>query len=178
MKGTCRIRDIRIDVQSRRPVAVVEFYDKQEFLSEADELIASDMLDIEIKKHRKKRSLSANAYAWVLMDKLASVLSIPKEKIYKDIVRNIGGNTTSVTVQKEACDRLLEQWSRNGLGWFGEVVYRNEQYCDVMLYYGSSTYDTKQMSRLIELVIQECEAQGIATETLQNAAYLEGLLSQ
>ena len=42
-----------------------------------------------------------------------------------------------------------------------------------MLYYGSSTYDSAQMSRLIDLVVQECQAQGIETKTPEELALLK-----
>lgn len=178
MKVTGKIKGITIDIDSRRPIVTVEINEKQEFLGNADELTKAGILDIELKKHREKRSLSANAYAWMMMDRLAEALSISKKEIYRDIIRNIGGNTAYITVISGAEDKLIKEWSRNGLGWFGEVINRRNEFCDVVLFYGSSTYDTKQMSRLIELVIQECESLGIPTETLERAAYMEGLLSQ
>ena len=178
MKVTGKIKDITLDIESRHPIVMLEINEKQEMLCHADELMKAECLDVEMKKHRKKRSLSANAYAWAMMDQLAEALSIPKEKIYRDIIKNIGGNSTYVKVREDACEKLIEQWSKNGLGWCGEIIDTDEEYADIVLYYGSSTYDTKQMSRLIELVIQECEEQGISTETLERAAYWEGLLER
>lgn len=35
----------------------------------------------------------------------------------------------------------------------------------MILYFGSSSYDTVQMSRLIDLLIEDCKAQGIETAT-------------
>lgn len=178
MKVTGKIRDITLDIESRHPIVTLEINERQDMLSSADELMKADCLDIEMKKHRKKRSLSANAYAWVLMDQLAETHCIPKEQIYKQTIKNIGGNSTYVKVRQDACDKLIEQWSKNGLGWCGEIIDTDGEYSDIVLYYGSSTYDTKQMSRLIELVIQECEAVGISTESLERAAYWEGLLER
>ncbi len=167
-----------LDIASRHPIVTLEINEKQEMLCNADELTAAECLDIEMKKHRNKRSLSANAYAWVMMDRLAEELTIPKEKIYRDIIKNIGGNCTYVKVRNDTIDKLIEEWDKKGLGWCSEVIDGDGDYTEVALYYGSSTYDTKQMSRLIELVIQECEEQGISTETLERAAYMEGLLQQ
>ena len=48
-----------------------------------DELHETDV-DVTVKKHREKRSLDANAYAWVLMDKLAllaRMLELKKENL-------------------------------------------------------------------------------------------------
>jgi hypothetical protein len=57
-------------------------------------------------------------------------------------------------------------WEHNGLGWVTERSPSKIEGCtNVTLYYGSSTYDTAQMSRLIDLVIQECKQQDIDTMT-------------
>ena len=50
------------------------------------------LYDLEIKEHRKKRSLDANAYAWVLINKIADALRITPKEIYRQAIQNIGGN--------------------------------------------------------------------------------------
>lgn len=122
------------------------------------------LYDLEVKEHREKRSLDANAYAWVMMDKLAEATHIPKEDIYREAIRNIGGNTETVCVKAAAADKLRESWGRNGLGWLTEEAPSKLPGCtNVILYYGSSTYDTKQMSRLIDNLVSDCKALGIET---------------
>lgn len=121
-------------------------------------------VDVTIKKHRKKRSLDANAYAWVLMDKLAEAVGRPKMQIYRDVVKDVGGNTETVCVRDKAVDRLRESWSRNGAGWVTETQKSKLPGCtNVTLYYGSSVFDTAQMSRLIDNLVQDCAALGIET---------------
>ena len=67
---------------------------------------------------------------------------------------------------EKAVDKLVQLWGKNGLGWAADVVDSKIDGCkNVVLYQGSSTYDTRQMSRLIDLVVQECRAQGIETAT-------------
>lgn len=118
----------------------------------------------EIKEHRQKRSLDANAYAWVLMDKLAEATKIPKAEIYREAVRNIGGNAETVCVKKKAADKLRSAWGGNGLGWCSEETPSKLEGCtNVILYYGSSTYDVAQMSRLIDNLVSDCKALGIET---------------
>ena len=121
-------------------------------------------VEVTIKKARKKRSLDANAYAWVLMDKLAAVLGYKKEDIYRYAIRNIGGNSDTVCVQNRAVERLRESWSRNGIGWVSEIMPSKIDDCtNVILYYGSSTFDSYQMSRFIDLLVQDCKSCGIET---------------
>lgn len=128
-----------------------------------DDLHETDV-EVTIKKHRKKRSLDANAYAWVLMDKLAEATGRPKMQIYRDAVKDVGGNTETVCVRDKAVDRLREGWSRNGAGWVTETMPSKLDGCtNVLLYYGSSSFDTAQMSRLIDNLVQDCAALGIET---------------
>ena len=121
-------------------------------------------VDATFKKHRKKRSLDANAYAWVLMDKLAFATGLTKEQIYRSAVKDIGGNTETVCAVDESVDRLRTAWGMNGLGWQSETTPSKIPGCtNVILYYGSSTYDAQQMSRLIDGLIQDCRSLNIET---------------
>ena len=126
---------------------------------------------LEIKEHRNKRSLDANAYCFVLIDKIATELGVDKTSVYREAVRNIGGNNTVVCVKNEAVESLRNAWEQKGLGWLTETLPSKIGDCtNVFLYYGSSTYDTKQMSRLIDNIIQDAKAIGIETETPVNLA--------
>lgn len=120
----------------------------------------------EIERKRKKRSTDANAYFFTLADKLAERLNIPKTEIYRNYVKEIGGVSETVCVKTEAVQKLCEGWKHNGLGWQTDTVPSKIDGCtNVILYYGSSTYNTEQMSRLINLVVEDCKVQGIETRT-------------
>jgi hypothetical protein len=117
-----------------------------------------------IKEKKKRRSLDANAYAWVLMDKLAEKTGISKTEIYRQYVKEIGGNSETVCVIDRAVDKLCQCWEDKGLGWQTELLQSKLDGCtNVVLYYGSSVYDSKQMSRLIELIVQDCKENDIPT---------------
>ena len=119
----------------------------------------------EVKEYKEKRSLDANAYAWVLLGKLQDKLHIPKENIYKDLIRNIGSYEV-IPIKNEAVDKFKEAWSKKGLGWITETTKSKlGGYTNVIAYYGSSIYDTKEMTRFIELIIQECEQLDIETKS-------------
>lgn len=118
-----------------------------------------------VKEYKKKRSLNSNSYAWVLLGKLAEKLRIPKTDIYRNYVKEIGGNTKDIVcVQDKALDKLRSAWESNGLGWVTDTLPSKIDGCtNVILYYGSSTYDVEQMSRLIQLIVQDCKEFGIET---------------
>lgn len=120
--------------------------------------------DYTLSKEKKKRSLDANAYAWVLMDKLAAVTGVSKTEVYRHAIREVGGNSDVIRVKAEAVDAVKAGWERNGLGWQAEVLTADDPAMrNVVLYYGSSTYDSAQMSRLIDGLIQDAQALGIET---------------
>lgn len=114
---------------------------------------------------KQRRSMTANAYSWLLIGKLASVLKKPSEEIYREIVQNIGDNFDVLAMRTEAVLEFKKHWEARGLGW--QVVRIGEHdlrgYEEIAAYYGSSIYDTRQMSALIDLVVQECKEQGIET---------------
>ena len=121
---------------------------------------------VEVKQQHKGRSLDANAYCWVLIGKLAAKTGISKSDIYRNAIREIGGNSETVCVQDKAVDKLCRGWCHNGEGWQAETSKSKIEGCtNVTLYYGSSVYDTKQMSRLIDSIVQDCKAVGIETMT-------------
>lgn len=127
----------------------------------------------EVREYRKKRTLDANAYFWTLCGKLAEATNQRKEDIYRDSIRNIGGNTETVCVKDCAVEKLQKGWSHNGLGWVTDTMPSKLRGCvNVILYYGSSTYDTAQMSRLIDNIVQDCKAVGIETMTPEELARL------
>lgn len=131
-----------------------------------DDLKSAENLSIKIGKFKQKRSLDANAYCWVMISKLAEKLNIPKTDIYRAAIREIGGNSDIVCVQDKAVDSLCDGWERNGIGWQTETMPSKIEGCtNVVLYYGSSTYDKAQMSRLINNIVEECRQLGIETKS-------------
>lgn len=114
---------------------------------------------------KQGRSLTANAYAWALIGKLAAKLSQPVTDVYRNIILEIGDNFEVLVMQSEAVESFTKHWEANGLGWMvhriGEHALRG--YDEVAAYYGSSVYDSKQMSDFIDLVVQECREQEIET---------------
>ena len=132
--------------------------------SYVETLQADKRYTVTVKEKKERRSLDANALAWVLMDKLAEKLNMGKTEIYKQYIKEIGGVSTLVCVQDKAADKLIETWQAKGLGWQAERVKSKLRGCtNVILYYGSSVYDRAQMSRLIELIMQDCREYDIPT---------------
>lgn len=124
------------------------------------------VLSVEIKPWRERRSLEANAYAWVMIDKIAEATQQGRTEVYRSYIREVPGNSQLVCVPTKAVSRLIQGWSHNGLGWITDTMPSKLPDCtNVQLYYGSSTYDTKQMSALIDLIVQDAKELFIETLT-------------
>lgn len=130
--------------------------------------------DYEIAKARKKRSLDANAYAWVLIGKIAEAVRLTPNEVYRREIREIGGASEIVCVQEKALERLVSLWESKGLGWQAEPFPSKVEGCvNVRLHYGSSAYDTQQMSVFIDRLVEEAKALDIETLTERELSLLK-----
>lgn len=128
----------------------------------------------ELKEFRTKRSLDANAYCWQLMDKLACAIGSTKEELYLRYVKECGP-FKDFTMTEDEAKTFRVAWERLGTGWPTEQLdYAPDgERVVVRAYYGSSTYSVKRMSRLIDLVVEDCRNVGIETLTLDKIAMLK-----
>jgi hypothetical protein len=125
-------------------------------------------LDCEIKPHREKRSLTANAYAWKLMSKIGKAVSppIPNDEVYEIMLRRYAP-VTVVSVLKGV--NLADYIDH------AELYSEGAETAEWRVYKGSSQYDSKEMSVFIDGVKSEAESLGIETLT---PAELEALYAQ
>ena len=145
------------------------------FLVENDEAIAkidsirnAKQLKIDVKKWHKKRSLDANAYAWKLISKLAEKMHLTSIEVYRKAIRELG-ICEIFPVKNEAVERYIEAWSKNGIGWVcDKMKSKLKGYTNVISYYGSSSYDTQEMSRLINSLVEDCRALDIEVLSEEN----------
>lgn len=120
--------------------------------------------EYEILPMRKRRSRDANNYCWMLCSEIADAIGSTKEDVYRHAIRE-GNEYTPLPIRADAVEAFRRIWSAKGIGWFAEVVDESKLpgYKLVFAYHGSSTYDTKQMSRLIERLVQDAQALGLDT---------------
>lgn len=117
----------------------------------------------EIKEHKVKRSLNANAYCWVLMNKIADAIKSTKEEVYREYIKN-KGIFRLITMNKDATNTFIKVWQEKGLGWICDISEsKYEGMVDVVAYYGTSSYNTKQMANFIDYVVDEAKNLGIET---------------
>lgn len=122
-------------------------------------------MEVTIGYKRKKRSLDANAYLWVLCDKIAQKLRSTKEEVYRKLIHDVGVFDYVAVVDK-AVYKFMKNWQSKGVGWIAEMEESTLEGCKkVCVYYGSSTYDTKEMARVIDEAVYYAKSIGIDTMT-------------
>ena len=115
--------------------------------------------DVKIDKHREKRSLNANAYLWKLVTEIGNILNKSKEEVYLQMLIDYG--------QSEMISILSEI---NVKGYFkyyklaGTSILNGKEFNHYKIYKGSSEYNTKEMSILLEGAVQEAKNLGIKTK--------------
>ena len=150
--------------------------------------IFDDMKDqpvkIDIKKASKHRSLSANNYAWVLIDQIAEKMQIadPRgkwtpEKVYRNAIREIGGISEYYGMKEEAYPTFCSIWIGKHIGRQVEIIPGSTKpgWINVRAWLGSSDFDSAQMARLIDSLVQDAESLGISTITAEEE---ERMISQ
>lgn len=120
---------------------------------------------IEIKKASNHRSLSANNYAWLLIDKIAESTGVKTSEVYINAIREIGGISDYYGMKSEAYDSFCELWKSGHLGRQVEIIPGSSRpgWINVRAWKGSSDFDSAQMARFIDSLIQDAEALGIPT---------------
>lgn len=156
-------KDNKIEIR----IKVDDNFQNMKKITDAINIIENEKdLKIDIKQWRNKRSLDANAYCFVLCDKIAKVIGNTKEYVYKAAIKQVG-EFEILPIKDEAVEKWIRNWEQNGLGWQSEKMEDSklEGYTKTINYYGSSTYDTKMMAKLLEEIIYQAKELDIDTVT-------------
>ena len=155
------VNDIRLQYDENREAEIIlkakgniDINELKEIVAKGKELVA------EIKQYRHKRSLDSNAYMWVLLGKMASVLNTSKEEVYLSML-DAYGVYTHIVVKPEIVERVKTEWKT--VLELGEVTINGKTGIQLQCYFGSSTYDTKEMCTLIDGVVSEAKELGTDT---------------
>ena len=139
----------------------------QQFLYKLDKDI---VYDLKIDKHRNKRSLDANNYAWHLISEIANVLRMSKEEIYLRMLKDYGQREYISMLANVNPNRISKYYEEQGT-----FKHNNNTFKSYMLYIGTSQYDSKEMSIFIDGLVQEARNLGI--ETLEDTE-IENLIKE
>lgn len=122
--------------------------------------------EYEIIASKKKRSLNANDYCWKLCTMIADAIRSTKEDIYRDAIKDVGIYRDFHGILPNDVKTLITAWKRQGTGWMAEQLDFDPdgEHVVIRAYYGSSVYNSKQMSRLIDWLVTEAKELGLETK--------------
>ena len=139
------------------------------------ELDDKKIFDVTIEQHREKRSINANNYSWLLQDKIAKKLNKSIDEIHNQMVLDYGVLET-YSIKKEAfasAKRLFDYFEV-----LGESKVNGKTFIHIRAGIGTHNYNTLEMSKFLDGVVQEAEQLGIEVRTPAQLAELKSLWEQ
>lgn len=115
-----------------------------------------------IEHKKKRRSLNANSYAWVLITEIANKLRASKEEIYLQMLKRYSQSSV-VSIVDEAVPIFMK--SVKYAEKFGKGTINGKEFTHIKVYMGSSEMDTKEMAILIDGIVSEATELKIPTIT-------------
>lgn len=159
MKTTGRIKNVTRDWDTNNLIISFEINSIPEDLHTLNDC---ELLDVSAEKHRNRRSRNANALLWQCLGNIAHALNTDKWSVYLKMLKRYG-EYTYIVIKPQALDMLKKQWRE--CEEIGTIDIHGEKAVQVLCYYGSSTYDSKQFSVLLNGVISEMKEIGLEPPT-------------
>ena len=129
-------------------------------ISEIDKIKDCEKLSIKAVKHRERRSLDANGLLWLCLGRIAEALRTDKWEVYLQMLKRYG-QYTYICVKPKMVESVKAQWRECEV--VGNVDINGQEAVQMLCYFGSSTYNTKEFSVLLDGVISEMNEMGLET---------------
>ena len=130
------------------------------------EKLKDAIVELDIFKPKSKRSKTANDFCWAMCTDIGNALTppLPKEEVYRKAIRDVGVYHR-IPVRPQDVEGFCRRWATKGIGWFADVIddvwIEGRLYKLVFAYWGTSTYDSTEMSRLLDYLKQDMENMGL-----------------
>lgn len=161
------------DMQNR-PLITLRVADRTYLNSE---FLDGRELDLSLKEFIPKRSLNANAYMWALISKIAEAMRISQDEVYHKVLCDYGTYDTDggvTQILSIRADAKLTGWLYIHTKPIKTVDLEGKKFTHYALIKGSSDYNTKEMSFLLDGVIYEAKELGIEVMTPEELERLNG----
>ncbi len=112
----------------------------------------------EVKEYHQKRSNIANNLMWHCLGELAAALLTDKWSLYLLMLKRYG-KFTYILVPPKAVEATQKQWRESEV--LNTVNVNGRESVQMLCYYGTSTYDSKEFSVLLEGIFSEMEESGL-----------------
>lgn len=164
----CRIKDLLVQMNGKQRL-VLEL--DGDFRGTYDKLHDKDC-DLTLKKFSEHRTMTANAYLWVLITQIGNAMRMSKDEVYFDMLKSYGqGGAASVQEKDE--ERFCRSYKYNE--YIGESELNGKLFKHYRFWVGSSEYDREEFSILLDGVVNEAKNLGIETRP---QAEIESLLKE
>lgn len=165
-----KIQGLAQDFGSKRVTLTLSVNEEAAVKSLYDELHDVEKLSIKIDKHREKRSLNANNYAWAIMTEMANVLRASKEEVYLKMLKRYGQSEIISVLSHIPIGEYVKYCEEAGESTLNGKLFKHYK-----VYKGSSEFDTREMSIFLDGVVSEAKEMDIPTETPDQIAKLKAL---
>ena len=167
---TGRITGVSFDYFSEKPLVTLEMNETSEARSMIDELKSQEKLTLKIDKYREKRSLNANAYAWLLIGKIGNSTRASKEEVYFNMLKDYGQSDLVSVLAHIPVEHYFKYYEEAGESTLNGKLFKHYR-----VYKGSSEFDTREMSIFIDGIVSEAKNLGIETMTPNEIAKMKDL---
>jgi hypothetical protein len=151
MTGT--LVGLMMDYKDNKPIINLKI-DKNEL----EHIMSLKDKKLEIKEYKEKRSLNSNSYLWKLVTEIGNVMNLDKEEVYLSMLKKYGQAEVISILSTINIKPYLKYFEE-----FGESLLNGKLFKHYKVYMGSSEMDSKQMSILLNGVVEEAKEQGIPT---------------
>lgn len=173
MKLNGKIKSVTLDLFKNKADLVFEVDREDTDTQEFQDLQKIEDLEITISRKTKKRSLTANAFCWTMIGKIAERLKTTKTAVYREFIKDRGIYRV-LTLSDNAVGTFVHVWEGQGLGWLCDTSKSQiTGFTDVIAYYGTSSYNSAQMANFIDYVVEEAKGLGIETLTAREIEELK-----
>nr|DAJ86933.1 MAG TPA: NinB protein [Caudoviricetes sp.] len=122
----------------------------------------------EVREYKQKRSLTQNAYFWVLVNEIANVTRQSKDDIHLQMLKEYGQNQVISVQSNIDISKFIKYFEEIGHG-----RVNGKDFTHYRVFEGSSEMDSREMAILLDGVVQEAEQLGIPTLTPAEIARLK-----
>ena len=167
---TGSVQNLAIDFKTQKAVLTLLIDQKNDAADCFDKLGGVEKIAVKIDKHREKRSLNANAYAWLLIGKIGDILNASKEEVYLKMLKHYGQGEIISVLSHIPLDGFIKYYEK-----VGESNLNGKDFTHYRVFKGSSEFDTREMSIFIDGIVNEAQDLGIQTKTPAQLAELKSL---
>jgi hypothetical protein len=165
-----KLKDISFDLKGNNAYITICVEQKNSACNCYEKLHEEKALDIKISKHKEKRSLNANAYAWKLISEISDCIRDSKDDVYVRMLKRYGQSELISVKSHIPVEEYVKYCEEAGESTLNGVLFKHYK-----VYKGSSEFDTREMSVFIDGIVDEAKFLGIEVKTPNELAKMKSM---